>query len=51
MAAEFYSDLGIKTARLSAVKENILIRYLGLGWDLAHNAWSEEGKAFSSKEF
>ena len=48
VAAEFYSDLGIKTVRLVALKEQILIWYLGLGWELAHYAWSEGGRTFSS---
>ena len=39
VAAEFYSALGSETARLAAVKEHILIWYLGLGWELAHHAW------------
>ena len=50
VSAEFYSALGIETARLVTVKEQIRIRYLRLGWELAHNAWSEGGKNFSSKE-
>ena len=41
VAAEFYSALGSDTARLAAVKEQILVWYLRLGWKLAHNAWSE----------
>ena len=50
MAAEFYSALGSETARLAAVKEQILIRYLGLGWELAHYAWSEGGRTLSLEE-
>ena len=50
MAAEFYSALGSKTARLAAVKEQILIRYLGLGWELAHHNWSEGGRTFFLEE-
>ena len=49
--AEFYSALGSETARLAAVKEQITIRYLGLGWELDHRAWSDGGMTFSSKEF
>ena len=48
VAAELYSDLGSKTARLAAVKEQILIRYLVMGWELAHRAWSEGVRTFSS---
>ena len=45
--AEFYSALGSETARLAAVKEQITIRYLGLGWELSHHAWSEGRSNFS----
>ena len=51
VAAKFYSALGSETARLAAVKEQILIRYLGLGWELAHHAWSEGGRTLYSEEF
>ena len=50
MEAELYSALGSDTARLAAVKEQIIIRYVGLGWDLSHRAWSEGGRTFSSKK-
>ena len=50
VAAEFYSALGSETARLAAVKEQIIIRYLGLGWELDHHAWYEGGSTFSSEE-
>ena len=33
------------------MKEQILIRYLGLGWELDHHAWSDGGRTFSSEEF
>ena len=45
----FYLKLKSETARLAAVKEQILIRYLGLGWVEAHHAWSEEGATFTSR--
>ena len=48
-SSEFNSDLGSETARLAAVKEQIRIRYLGLGWELAHHDWSEGGRTFSSE--
>ena len=47
MAAEFYSSMGSETSILAAVKEQILIRYMGLGWELDHHAWSEGVKTFS----
>ena len=50
MAVEFYSALVSETARLAAMKEQILIRYLGLGWELDHHAWSEGGRTFYSEE-
>ena len=50
MASEFYSDLGFEIERLAAVKEKIIIRYLGLGWELANHACSEGGRTFSSEE-
>ena len=50
MVAELYSFLGSKTERLVAVKEQILIRYMGLGRELAYHAWSEGGSTLSSEE-
>ena len=46
VVAEFYSVLGSETARLAAVKEQILIWYLGLGWELDHHACLGGGKEF-----
>ena len=40
METEFYSDLESETLILAAVKDQILIRCLGLGWELLHNAGS-----------
>ena len=45
-----YRDLGSEAARLAAVKEQILIGYLGLGWEEAHHAWSKDGVTFISEE-
>jgi hypothetical protein len=39
-ATEQYNKLTSRTKKLEAVKEQILIRYLGLGWDKAHHPWS-----------
>ena len=50
VAAEFYSALGSETASFATVKEHILIRYMGLEWELAHHDWSEGGRNLSSKE-
>ena len=41
VAAEFYLDLVSDTVRLAVVKEEIIIRCLGLGWELAYHDWSE----------
>ena len=30
------------------VKKQILMRYLGLGWEEAHNSWSKDGVAFAA---
>ena len=49
VAAEFYSDMGSETARLAAMKEQIFIWYLGLGWELAHHDWYEGGRTLYSK--
>ncbi len=45
-----YEQLKSESARLNAVKEQILIRYLGLGWEDAHHPWSKSGVTFSSKQ-
>ena len=48
-AKHFYARLKSETARLAGVKEQILIRYLGLGWEDAHHPWSSEGHTYTSK--
>jgi hypothetical protein len=45
-----YNELKSDTAQLNAVKEQILIWYLGLGWEDAHHPWSKSGVTFSSKQ-
>ena len=49
-AKDVYRRLKSESTILAAVKEQILIRYLGLGWTDAHHPWllKEEG-TFSSK--
>lgn len=39
-----------KTKKLTAVKERILIRYLGLGWEDAHHPWSKGGVDYTPKQ-
>ena len=49
-ANHFYSRLKSEAAKLRAVKEQILIRYLGLGWVDAHHPWSAGTIAYTSKQ-
>jgi hypothetical protein len=39
-----------KTARYDALKENIMIRVKGFGWDWCKHAWSKNGRRYSIKE-
>ena len=48
-ATEIYSRLPNEAQRLKAVKEQILICYLGLGWNEAHHPWSSGGTTYSSE--
>jgi hypothetical protein len=45
-----YRKLSTKKAKLHCVKEQILMRYLGLGWVEAHHPWSSKGRLFTSDE-
>ena len=49
MAMSVYNQLKSETARLNAVKEQILICYLGLGWEDAHHPWSSQEVVFNSQ--
>ena len=49
IAKMHFKKLNSETARLVAVKEQILIRYLGLGWVKAHHAWSSGGTTYLAK--
>ena len=42
MANDYYHQLNSESSRLAAVKEQILSRYLGLGWTKAHHPWSSK---------
>ena len=42
-AFDEFEKLSYKKDRLLAVKEQILMRYLGLGWTEAHHPWSKKG--------
>jgi len=50
VAFSTFEQLNTKKARLAAVKEQILIRYLGLGWVDAHHPWSKDGHTYSATE-
>ena len=42
-----YNGLTSKSAKLRAVKDQLLIRYLGLGWVEAYHPWSQNGDDYS----
>jgi len=46
-ANDQFKALTSKTAKLKAVKDQLLIRYLGLGWVEAYHPWSRNGTDFS----
>ena len=48
-AKSTYARIASETARLAAVTEQTLIRYLGLGWVHAHHAWSENINTFTAR--
>ena len=48
-ARSTYARLASETGRLAVVKEQILIRYLALGWVQTHYAWSEIGNTFTAR--
>ena len=47
MTKMFYRQLKSETVKLAAVKEQILVRYLGLGWREVHHAWSDDRNTFT----
>ena len=49
-AMQEYGKIKSDAQKLKAVKEQILIRYLGLGWEKAHHPWSQAGKSFTPSE-
>ena len=49
-ALDAFEKLKTKKDRLSWVKEQILIRYLGLGWNAAHHPWSKNKYHYSPSE-
>ena len=49
-AFDTFGKLKYKCHRMKAVKEQILIRYLGLGWVEAHHPWSKANHTYSPTE-
>ena len=49
-ADENYKKLGSEGKRLKAIKEQLLMRSLGLGWNEAYHAWSKDGIPYKSNQ-
>jgi hypothetical protein len=49
-AFDLFNELSSKSAKLQFVKEQILIRYLGLGWAKTYHPWSRNKHVFSQTE-
>ena len=49
-ADENYKKLGSKGKRLKSIKEQLLMRSLGLGWNEAYHAWSKDGIPYKSNQ-
>ncbi len=49
-AFDVFNDLNSKSAKLQFVKEQILIRYLGLGWTKAYHPWLKNKYVYSPSE-
>jgi hypothetical protein len=47
-AWEIFDQLKSESARLKAVKEQIMIRSKEFGWEEAGHAWSKNGRVFNS---
>ena len=47
---DLFDLLGSKSAKLQFVKEQILIRYLGLGWEKAYHPWSMNKHVYTPTE-
>ena len=50
VAVYYYNRLGSESRKLEAVKDQILMRYLGLGWKEAYHPWSANNSPFSADE-
>lgn len=40
---KFFKKLTSRSSKLEAVKEQILIRFIGFGWKVLHHPWSDGG--------
>ena len=49
-ADENYKKLGSERKQLKALKEQLLMRSLGLGWNEAYHAWSKDGIPYTSNQ-
>jgi hypothetical protein len=49
-ALDEFEKLTSKKDKLECVKEQILIRYLGLGWEEAHHPWSKNKHQYTASE-
>ena len=49
-AFDVFNELTTKTARYKYVKEQILMRYLGLGWVAAHHPYSKQGYVYTPED-
>ncbi len=49
-ALDKFEKLTSKKEKIECVKEQILIRYLGLGWEEAHHPWSKNKHIYNESE-
>ncbi len=49
-ALDEFEKLTLKKEKIECVKEQILIRYLGLGWEEAHHPWSKNKHIYTASE-
>jgi len=49
-ALDFFNELSSKSAKLQFVKEQILIWYLGLGWEKEYHPWSRNKHVYTPTE-
>jgi hypothetical protein len=50
MATQEFNALPNKTQKMRYIREQIQIRYVGLGWEQAGHAWSKDGTDFTAEE-